>query len=88
MELARVIGTVVSTRKDDAFVGFKLMVIEVEGLGNPSEGERLVAIDTVGAGVGERVLVTRGGAARSTLPITVPTDAAIVGIIDTVDLMK
>jgi microcompartment protein CcmK/EutM len=86
MQLARVIGTVVSTRKDDALVGFKLLVVQIEDPCDGGDNERLVAVDTVGAGVGEQVLVTRGSAARLTLPIAAPTDAAIVGIIDTVDL--
>lgn len=87
MQVAKVIGTVVSTRKDDALVGFKLLVLQLEDPGNGLTNERLVAVDTVGAGVGERVLVTRGSAARVTLPSPAPTDAAIVGIIDTVDLV-
>jgi ethanolamine utilization protein EutN len=86
MQIARVIGTVVATRKDDALVGFKLMVLQVEDPKSGEEAERIVAVDTVGAGVGEQVLVTRGGAARACLPINAPTDAAIVGIIDTVDM--
>lgn len=90
MEVARVIGTVVCTRKDDALIGYKLLFIEIHDPGGPNDSsgadERLVAIDTVGAGVGEWVLVTRGSAARSTLPITAPTDASVVGIIDTVDI--
>lgn len=90
MEVAKVIGTVVCTRKDDALIGYKLLFIEIHdpcAPTTPSEkDERLVAIDTVGAGIGEWVLVTRGSAARSTLPIAAPTDAAVVGIIDTVDI--
>jgi len=88
MQLAKVIGTVVSTRKDDALVGFKLLVLQVEGPAgnNGFTAERLVAVDTVGAGTGEQVLVARGSAARATLPVEAPTDAAIVGIVDTVDV--
>ena len=81
MKIGKVIGRVVSTRKDEALVGFKLLVIEAE-----EAGERLVAIDTVGAGVGERVLVTTGSAARVTLSVHAPVDATVVGIIDTVNL--
>jgi ethanolamine utilization protein EutN len=86
MQIARVIGTVVATRKDDALIGFKLMVLQVEDPQSGEEAERIVAVDTVGAGVGEQVLVTRGGAARACLPINAPTDAAIIGIVDTVDM--
>lgn len=81
MKIGKVIGTVVSTRKDEALVGFKLLVIETD-----DTQERLVAIDTVGAGVGERVLVATGSAARVTLLVHAPVDATVVGIIDTVNL--
>lgn len=88
MILARVIGTVVSTRKDEALIGFKLLIVEAEDPRDGLDAERLVAVDTVGAGIGEVVLVARGGAARATLPVIAPTDATIVGIVDTVDLCK
>jgi ethanolamine utilization protein EutN len=86
MQIARVVGTVVATRKDDALIGFKLMVLQIEDPQSGEGAERIVAVDTVGAGVGEQVLVTRGGAARACLPINAPTDAAIVGIVDAVDM--
>ena len=87
MHLAKVIGTVVATRKEEALVGFKLLVLEVQDPGSQSpNGEREVAIDTLGAGVGETVLFVRGGAARVTLASPAPVDAAIVGIVDTVDV--
>ncbi len=88
MLLGTVIGTVVSTRKEDALVGFKLLVVRVEEGQVGSTGKELVACDTLGAGVGERVLVATGGAARTSLPAPAPTDATIVGIIDTVDIME
>ena len=83
MLLARVIGTVVATRKDPALVGSKLLVIQpLRGdrtpLGNP-----VVAVDSVGCGVTEEVFYVRGReAALPFLPDEVPTDAAIVGIVD------
>lgn len=86
MLLAKVVGTVVSTRKDDALVGFKLLIVKIAEKQGPQSGTQLVAVDTVGAGVGERVLVATGGAARVTLPVAAPTDAAIVGIVDTADI--
>ena len=86
MEVGKVIGTVVSTRKDEALVGFKLLVVELESVHADRAGERLVAIDYLGAGVGERVLVTKGSGARTSLDRPTPTDATVVGIIDTVDL--
>lgn len=87
MQLAKVIGTVVSTRKEDSLVGYKLLVLEVLDPGSKSQdGERLVAIDMLGAGVTETVLFVRGGAARINLPSPAPVDATIVGIVDTVDV--
>lgn len=85
MILGKVIGTVVSTRKDEALVGYKLLIVEVQ---NPKTGvatEALVAVDTVGAGIGEEVLVATGSAARATISGDAPIDAAVIGIIDTVD---
>ena len=82
MQLAEVIGTVVATRKPDTLVGYKFLVIET--LDEPRR--RLVAIDKLGAGGGDRVLFVTGGAARVDLPPKVPVDAAIIGIVDSVDL--
>lgn len=78
MIIGKVVGSVVSTRKCENLVGKKLMIIE------PLKGEgQFVAIDVVGAGIGEIVLVTMGSAARmGTGMENAPVDAAIVGIID------
>jgi ethanolamine utilization protein EutN len=87
MLLANVIGRVVATRKEETLVGYTLLVLEVLDPGDAaSKGERLVAVDTLGAGVGETVLVVRGGAARVGLPHAAPVDATVVGIVDTVDV--
>jgi len=89
MQLAKVIGTVVSTRKEDSLVGYKLLVLEVQDPGSASpHSERLVAIDTLGAGVSETVLFVRGGAARINLSSPAPIDAAVVGIVDSVDVHR
>lgn len=79
MQLAKVIGTVVATRKEETLVGFKLLVLRLE------DNSEAVAIDSLGAGVGDTVLATFGGAARMGLSTSAPVDAAIVGIVDTVD---
>ncbi len=87
MQLAKVIGTVVATRKEDTLTGYKLLVLEVQDpRGQAGGGERLVAIDILGAGIGETVLIVRGGAARINLPAPAPVDVAVVGIVDTVDI--
>ena len=91
MLLAKVIGNIVSTRKEEALVGFKLLLLqEIEPEDETLYGEKFVAVDTLGAGVTDRVLVVRGGGARiaNEMHRNAPIDAAIIGIIDTVDVMK
>jgi ethanolamine utilization protein EutN len=87
MLLAKIVGTVVATRKDPRLVSSKLLVVRpLDPRGKP-EGSHLVAIDTVDAGVGETVLVVSGSSARMAAGLKdCPVDAAIVGIIDTVDI--
>lgn len=88
MRLAKVIGTVVATRKEESLTGFKLLVIEeVDPRGEREINNRLVAVDTLGAGEGDIVLWVQGGAARvvSEDHRKAPLDVAIVGIIDSVD---
>ncbi|MBQ9708610.1 MAG: EutN/CcmL family microcompartment protein [Firmicutes bacterium] len=81
MLTAKVVDNIWSTRKTDLLNGFKLMLVEV--IGGKDEGLRVVAADNVGAGVGERVLVTLGSSARRMVgEDSIPVDAAIVGIID------
>ena len=83
MQLARVIGDVVSTRKEPAFEGIKLLVIQPLTHDGQDSGRPLVAVDSVGAGVGERVFFVRGKEASFPFhPTEVPADAGIVGIID------
>lgn len=83
MQLARVIGDVVATRKDETLVSIKLLVLQPIGADGKDVGRTLVATDSVGAGVGERVFFVRGReAAFPFYPVEPPTDAAIVGIID------
>lgn len=83
MFLARVVGTVVATRKDPGLAGTKLLVIQPLQPDRSPGGKPLVAVDSVGAGAGEDVFYVRGReAALPFLPAEVPTDAAIVGIVD------
>jgi microcompartment protein CcmK/EutM len=85
--LGTVIGTVVATRKDERLVAQKLLVVRpVSPQGKP-EGSSLVAVDTVDAGVGETVLVVSGSSARMAAGLKdCPVDAAIVGIVDAIEL--
>ena len=81
MIIGKVVGSVVSTRKSEKLVGNKFMI--VEPLENMCDTKRLVAIDHIGAGIGEVVLVAQGSAARRGCGAeTAPIDAAIVGIVD------
>ena len=82
MLIGKVVGSVVSTRKNDNLVGNKFMIVEtMDGFGEKKQ--RIVAVDNVGAGLGEAVLVALGSAARIGIEQnTAPIDAAIVGIID------
>ena len=88
MRLARVVGSVVATRKNPGLDGAKLMLTQTVGCdGEPAGGDQL-AVDAVGAGVGELVLLLlEGRAAGSVLGRRgVPVDAAIVGIVDAVGM--
>jgi ethanolamine utilization protein EutN len=89
MQLARVIGTLVSTHKHRKFEGAKLLLVQPITLDDKPRGTTLLAVDSVGAGVHEKVLVViEGRAAAEALgrPGT-PVDAAIVGIVDSVDVV-
>jgi ethanolamine utilization protein EutN len=87
MQIATVVGTVVATKKHRALEGAKLLLVQPETPEGEARGPVLLAIDSVGAGVGERVLVViEGKAAGDALGRRgAPVDAAIVGIIDSVD---
>ena len=98
MQLAKVVGTVVATRKDPRLEGKKLLVVtpltpeEVEsGKASPPSGKAtyLVAVDTVSAGFGETVIIVTGSSARNAATCKdQPVDTAIVGIVDTVTIGK
>ncbi len=81
MLIGKVVGSVVSTRKNEKLIGSKFMIVETaESMGDT---KRLVAVDNVGAGIGETVLVATGSAARiGCNQESAPIDAAIVGIVD------
>ncbi len=88
MQICKVVGTVVSTQKNRTFEGAKLMLVQPLNLDDTPRGTALLAVDGVGAGVDEKVLVVlEGRAAAETLGRTgAPVDAAIIGIIDTVTI--
>lgn len=87
MRIARVIGSAVSTIKVDALRGSKLLVLRTANPDDSLTGDAFVAVDAIGAGHGELVLVAEGSAARQTDRTGEgPVDAVIMGIIDTLEV--
>ena len=83
MQLARVIGDVVATRKDPGFDSIPLLLLQPIAADGTNVGRLLVAVDSVGAGVGETVFFVRGREASFPFhPTEMAADAAIVGIVD------
>ncbi|MCG8483707.1 MAG: EutN/CcmL family microcompartment protein [Clostridia bacterium] len=82
MLTARLIDNVWATRKAESLNGFKFMLAEVIG-GGAGEGQRLIVVDNISAGIGDRVIVCTGSSARRMLgDDNIPVDAVVVGIID------
>lgn len=89
MYIGRVIGTVVATRKDEGLTGCKLMVTQPLDIEQKPNGKPIIAVDTVGAGIGEIVIYSRGTAARiGAKRMQAPIDISIVGIVDNFDICK
>lgn len=90
MQIGRVVGTVVSTQKHGKINAAKLLLVQPLTLDNRPKGQTVLAIDSVGAGTGERVLlVIEGKAAGDALGRRgAPVDAAIIGIVDSVDVAE
>ncbi|NOQ41909.1 MAG: ethanolamine utilization protein EutN [Desulfuromusa sp.] len=87
MIIGNVVGNVWATRKSDSLTGLKLMIVQRLDVCRDEEKESFVAADLVGAGIGERVLVATGSAARQSTELqNVLVDAAIIGIIDEIDV--
>jgi len=83
MQLARVIGEVVATIKDDNLTGMTMLLLQPIAASGEAAGRTLVALDSVGAGVGEHVFFVRGReAAFPFYPVEPPADATVVGIVD------
>lgn len=88
MIICKVVGSIVSTTKAEKLKGKKLLIVQPLDMKTIEEdGKPLVAIDTVGSGVGEVVLLVSGSSARQTeITNSVPVDAAIVGIVDQIEI--
>ncbi len=89
MVLGKVVGTVWATRKDAQLTGLKLQIVRETALDGSLKERFVVAVDSVGAGVGETVLLAQGSSARQTdTTRNKPIDAVIVAIVDTIDLAR
>jgi ethanolamine utilization protein EutN len=89
MILGRVVGTVVATRKDERLLGAKLLVVRHVDPQGKDESSYSIAVDTVDAGLRDRVLVVTGSSARMASGMKdVPVDAAIVGVVDSVEVKE
>lgn len=89
MQLGQVIGNVWATRKEDGLEGLKLLIIQPINAHDEPIQNHMVAADRIGAGVGDKVLVTRGGSSRYILKDrSIPLDAVITGIIDSTDIER
>lgn len=89
MLVGRIIGTVTATRKDEALVGAKLLITQPLDMEGNAKDHPIIAVDTVGAGVGETIIYVTGSVAPFAVrKKDVPIDAAIVGIVDRIDLVK
>ncbi len=87
MELGRVEGTIVSTAKTGRLKGFKLLLVNLITADTSPTSNHVVAVDAVGAGEGEIVIVVRGSSARQVDELaTIPTDTSIVAIVDSIEL--
>jgi ethanolamine utilization protein EutN len=89
LQVGRVVGTLVATRKDERLVGAKLLVVRTTDPSFKEDQGYVVAVDTVNAGLGDRVMLVSGSSARLAQGMKdAPVDAAIVGVVDEVDLPK
>jgi microcompartment protein CcmK/EutM len=87
MQIAKVVGDVVATRKDENLAGLKLLILQPLTPTGEAVGRTLIAVDSAGAGVGETVFFVRGKEASFPFyPVEAPVDAGIVGIVDHWDL--
>lgn len=89
MQIGKVVGTVVATKKDDSLVGSKLMITQPLDFRKKADGKPIIAVDTVGAGIGEIVIYTEGTAARNAAKkYDSSINAAIIGIVDNIDVWE
>ncbi len=88
MRLAKVVGHIWATRKEESLTGLKLLVVQAIDLQGRLVDHPIIAGDRIGAGAGETVLLTSGSSARKPINDSVPVDAMVVAIVDTVELER
>ncbi|GEN54560.1 EutN/CcmL family microcompartment protein [Halobacillus faecis] len=89
MVVGEVIGNIWATRKEDGLVGLKFLVVKPDHQASTPEASTFVAVDRIGAGVGDKVMVTRGSASSHLQEgPAIPIDALIIGIIDSVEVER
>lgn len=89
MQLGQVIGNVWATRKEEGLEGLKLLIVQPLNAHNEPIRNHIVAADRIGAGIGDKVLVTSGGSSRYILKErTIPIDAVVVGIVDSTEIER
>lgn len=88
MQVAKVIGTIWATRKEEALEGYKLLLVKpIDVLRDNEEQAPIVAADIIGAGVGETVIIVGGSSARNAAGnVRLPVDATVVGIVDDLEI--
>ena len=87
MDLGRVSGTIVATHKNERLAGFKLLVVNLIKFDGTDTGTNLIALDTVGAGMDEIVIIVRGSSARQAEGMgAIPVDATVIAIVDAVEV--
>ncbi len=88
MIIAKVIGNVWATRKEENMKGQKLLILKQVDENRNLIGKAFVAVDNIGAGMGEYVIVTTGSSARKVSDDFIPIDAAVIGIVDSMDIIS
>lgn len=89
MLVAKVIGNLVATQKDESLIGSKLLLVKpLEIISGQKLVNTIVAVDSIGAGVGETVLISTGSSARNAYQLDSVADAAVVGIVDSMEVQQ
>jgi len=87
MRIGKVIGNLWATRKEEGLTGLKFLIVQLINPCGSHSGDPIITADRIGSGVGDKVLVTSGSAARFVIPeVDLPIDSVVIGIIDSIDV--